>query len=228
MENIEIALFPIPGSVSLPFTRIPLHVFEPRYRKMIRDSIEVKRRVGVAHTQKVISVSKVDLNAPLEKRLSQNHETYQPHPIFSAGFATILETLADGRLMVEIKIDCRYEILEEMQQVPYQIVNCKPYLDDEIDPLTTGSAGPFEGPDQQQLRAQLDEILISIVKNHDPNLTQFLTSSAWTTQSFEEYSFKIFSIVLFAPDVLQKVLELRSSYQRISFLKDILTRQAIQ
>ena len=33
----EVALFPIPDLVAFPGTVIPLHVFEPRYRKMVHD-----------------------------------------------------------------------------------------------------------------------------------------------------------------------------------------------
>ena len=35
----EVALFPIPDLVAFPGTVIPLHVFEPRYRKMVHDCV---------------------------------------------------------------------------------------------------------------------------------------------------------------------------------------------
>ncbi|MSR44586.1 MAG: hypothetical protein EXS15_04405 [Phycisphaerales bacterium] len=34
-----VALFPLPGVVLLPHTAMPLHVFEPRYRQMIRHAV---------------------------------------------------------------------------------------------------------------------------------------------------------------------------------------------
>ena len=34
-----VALFPLPGVVLLPHTALPLHVFEPRYRQMIRHAL---------------------------------------------------------------------------------------------------------------------------------------------------------------------------------------------
>lgn len=227
MNPIEISLFPIPGTVSLPFSKVSLHVFEPRYRKMIKDSIDANRRIGIAHTQKVISESKVDPSAPLEDKLSQNQATYQPYPIFSAGFAKILETLPDGRLMVEINTDCRYEIVEEMQQVPYKIVLCQPFLDESNDIKPEDIKG-LNYVDANTLRLQLDEALLELLKGQDQNLTQYLQSSSWVDQTLEEYSYKIYTIVSFEPDVLQKVLELRSSFERISFLKDILTRPPLQ
>ena len=45
----EVALFPIPDLVAFPGTVIPLHVFEPRYRKMVHDCVESGRKIGVCH-----------------------------------------------------------------------------------------------------------------------------------------------------------------------------------
>jgi Lon protease-like protein len=197
MSSIEISLFPIPGSVSLPFSKTSLHVFEPRYRKMIKDSIEAHRRIGVAHTQKVIAEAK----------------TYSAHPIFSAGFAEIKETLPDGRLMIEITMDSRYQILEEVQQIPYKVVLCEPFNDD-------------NETSDVLLRSELDQTLLSMA-DETQELKTFLNSKEWVEQSFLEYSFKIYSLVGCEPDILQKVLEMKSSIARVQFLKDVLTRDTV-
>ena len=52
----EVALFPIPDLVAFPGTVIPLHVFEPRYRKMVHDCVESGRKIGVCHTVKELSL----------------------------------------------------------------------------------------------------------------------------------------------------------------------------
>lgn len=116
MSEVEISLFPIPGSVALPLSKIPLHVFEPRYRKMILDSIESKRRIGIAHTQKMIGESKAKANRTKEEILNSNQESYLAQTVFSAGFAELIETFPDGRMLVEITTDNRYEIREERQR----------------------------------------------------------------------------------------------------------------
>ncbi len=36
----EVAVFPLAGVVLLPEQRLPLHIFEPRYRAMVRDTLE--------------------------------------------------------------------------------------------------------------------------------------------------------------------------------------------
>src|SRR3954453_4642720 len=40
-------LFPLPNMVFFPSTRVPRHVFEPRYRQMIADALENDQRVGI-------------------------------------------------------------------------------------------------------------------------------------------------------------------------------------
>ncbi|MFQ5449524.1 MAG: LON peptidase substrate-binding domain-containing protein [Nitrospinaceae bacterium] len=43
----QVALFPLPGTVFYPNTHLPLHIFEPRYRKMVTDALEGDRRIGM-------------------------------------------------------------------------------------------------------------------------------------------------------------------------------------
>ena len=50
----QVALFPIPNSVSFPWVPCPLHVFEPRYRQMVRHCIDNSLMIGVCHTEKLV------------------------------------------------------------------------------------------------------------------------------------------------------------------------------
>ena len=208
----EISLFPIPGSVSLPFTNVPLHIFEPRYRKMIHESIEQKRRIGVAHTVRVVKPSTLPFWASQSEQLNSDHEIYEAHPIFSAGFVQIHETLPDGRIIVEIEMDSRYEIVEVIQTEPYQVVRCKIYEDEkEVDAKTT------------ELRKILDANLRSLVTEDTQILNDQLDSVLWKTQTTLQYSFAIFSLVQMPADTSQSILEMRSPEQRIQFLLNALT-----
>jgi len=42
-----IAVFPLPGVVMLPGEVLPLHIFEPRYRAMVRDALKGNRVIGM-------------------------------------------------------------------------------------------------------------------------------------------------------------------------------------
>ncbi|CCQ90525.1 hypothetical protein NITGR_310013 [Nitrospina gracilis 3/211] len=43
----RISLFPLPTSVFYPKTYLPLHIFEPRYRKMVQNSIDNDQWIGM-------------------------------------------------------------------------------------------------------------------------------------------------------------------------------------
>lgn len=224
--EIEVAVFPIPGSVNFPYSRVPLHVFEPRYRKMVHDSIEQRRRIGVAHARKVISPSKVKPDASIEQRLSTNQASYEPHTVFSAGFAELIETLPDGRMLIEIHMDSRYELVEVLQQVPYRVAKCRPYHDRHERASAVGAG--LAQANIIELRRSLDEILLEIASQSAPELQELIRNPRWLKQSDDEYSFKIFSVVGFDPKITQAVLEMRSQCERIQFLIDMLTRPPVQ
>ena len=40
-----VPLFPLPGAVLLPRTRLPLHIFEPRYLQMLDDALRSGERL---------------------------------------------------------------------------------------------------------------------------------------------------------------------------------------
>jgi Lon protease-like protein len=40
-------LFPLPNLVFFPETRLPLHVFEPRYRQLVSDALAREKRFGI-------------------------------------------------------------------------------------------------------------------------------------------------------------------------------------
>src|SRR3954470_3950817 len=44
----RLPMFPLPNVVLLPNTFLPLHIFEPRYRKMTRDMLDGNRLVAMA------------------------------------------------------------------------------------------------------------------------------------------------------------------------------------
>jgi Lon protease-like protein len=43
----RISLFPLPSTVLFPYANLPLHIFEPRYREMVSDSLANKQWIGM-------------------------------------------------------------------------------------------------------------------------------------------------------------------------------------
>lgn len=202
----EVALFPIPNLVAFPGTVVPLHVFEPRYRQLVKDCLEQDRLLGVCHTQKTIRDA--PRNQSPAEMLSTNQATYQPQDVFSAGPCKLIETTPDGRLLAEIHIEQRFVIKQEIQTLPYRIVACE-ILDDE----TEAEAGSDE------LMQQILKALVPMIARQNPEIAVQLRN---TEMPAEEFSFKVFQYLRLEPDVMQSILESRSPRTRLEMIWQII------
>lgn len=57
----KIAIFPLSNFIVFPETTVPLNIFEPRYLKMIDDSMSADRLIGMIQPKKTDDKSKPDL-----------------------------------------------------------------------------------------------------------------------------------------------------------------------
>lgn len=150
-----------------------------------------------------------------ERRIGVTHfiEGKGPENIFSAGFAQLVEKLPDDRLIIQIENDGRYRRVRTIQEEPYLIVECEPYQDQDT---------PDFEETPESLRQELNSMLRNLPVPNVQKLREYLQSVAWTTQSHHDFSFSIFDLVRFDPDTVQKIIELRSPAERMSFLRDAL------
>src|SRR5690606_26778156 len=49
---VQIGLFPLPGFVLFPRTAVPLHIFEPRYVRLVRDSLKANKRLALGQLRR--------------------------------------------------------------------------------------------------------------------------------------------------------------------------------
>ena len=209
---LEVALFPIPNVVAFPGTTVPLHVFEPRYRKLVQDCVATERLLGVCHVTKTIREAPAAHS--IEEALNSNQATYQPQKVFSAGRCAIIEELEDGRILAQIEMRHRLLIEQEVQSLPYRIVNCS-VLDDVEDPANADET--------QQLKKRVHTALVDIVKQQNPAVAEELGDGAWLEKPTTQYSFEIFQILHFDPDIMQHLLEMRSTRERLITTLSILS-----
>ena len=207
-DSVEIALFPIPQSVTFPGTVQSLHVFEPRYRTMIHDAVRDGRMIGVCHTRKEIKAAPD--GQTVEELLASNQATYQPHSVFSAGRCEIVEILADGRIGVNIHCEARYRILSEVQTLPYRIVVAEPLADE------------GEGAQCYDALQEVNELLADLLGNRDPRALAVLRHEQWLAQTPAEFSFKIFQFLSFDADIMQDILETTSPCDRLAQISHVL------
>lgn len=93
-----IPLFPLPGALMLPRTRLPLHIFEPRYLAMLDDTLKTSHRlIGMIQPREVPEGA--------DKRL---------HMIGCAGRLTGFSETEDGRYMVTLSGISRFRIQREV------------------------------------------------------------------------------------------------------------------
>jgi len=113
----RIPLFPLPNVVLFPGMPLPLHVFEPRYRKMVRDAQAGDRTIGM-----------VLLRAGWEPDYGGRPAIY---PIGCAGRLDQCQALADGRFNIVLRGLGRFRIEGEHDGEPYRLASVVA-LDDEL------------------------------------------------------------------------------------------------
>lgn len=93
-----IAIFPLAGALLLPRSRLPLHIFEPRYLQMIEDAIKTDARlIGMVQPNPV-----------------PGREGPGLHTIGCAGRITQFSETEDGRYMITLGGASRFRIVQEV------------------------------------------------------------------------------------------------------------------
>lgn len=215
-HGTQVALFPIPNVVAFPGNNLPLHVFEPRYRKLVHDCVEQQRMVGVCHTVKAISTPAKKQS--VEEMLGSNQTTYKPHQVFSAGHCEILETTDDGRLIANVNMSERLQIIEEVQSLPYRIVTSAPLKDHSLAAAEEEIALKHESELQERIHTQLIKLITAQSTADDRELVNDLQDSTWRNLTAHDYSFRIFQCIRFEADTMQHILELQSTSERLEVL----------
>ncbi len=89
-----IPVFPLPGALLLPRSRLPLHLFEPRYLQMLDDVLKTDNRL-IGMIQPYGAAGKL-------------------HSIGCAGRVTSFSETEDGRYMITMSGASRFRILSEV------------------------------------------------------------------------------------------------------------------
>ncbi|NIP99689.1 MAG: hypothetical protein GWM98_04010 [Nitrospinaceae bacterium] len=101
-----VSLFPLPSSVFYPGTVLPLHIFEPRYRRMVGDSLDSGQWIGM-----------VLLAEGWEQDYYGSPETL---PVGCAGRIDQWVKHDDGKYDIVLRGQSRFRILREVGDAPYR------------------------------------------------------------------------------------------------------------
>jgi Lon protease-like protein len=114
----RLPMFPLPDVVLLPNTFLPLHIFEPRYRKMTRDMLEGNRLVAMAFQLEVEDPARADGPPAVAK-------------VAGVGEVVMVQDLPDGRFNLVLRGRARVRIQRELPtDEPYRLIQAVEIPDD--------------------------------------------------------------------------------------------------
>lgn len=124
--TMRISIFPLPGAILFPGLQIPLHIFEPRYRSLVKDALARDRLIGM------IQPHRAEEGAPL----------YQ---IGCLGKIGEVEALDDGRFNLVLEGEARFKIIRELDSAtPFRQIEGELLNDEEYPALSPVERAGFE------------------------------------------------------------------------------------
>ncbi|HUJ79102.1 MAG TPA: LON peptidase substrate-binding domain-containing protein [Nitrospiria bacterium] len=141
--TLNIPLFPLPNVVFFPKTFLPLHIFEPRYRAMVKDASEGDRLIGMVL---------------LKEGWEPDYEGAPAvHRTGCAGKIIALESLPDGRYNLMLHGLCRFAIESESHVKLYREAQVRRPLESDWSRVS----GEVLEALLQEVRAMIDRPTIS-------------------------------------------------------------------
>jgi uncharacterized protein len=184
-DALEIPVFPLPDVVFFPETLLPLHVFEPRYRRMVADCLAGDGRLAVAM---------------LRPGWERDYHGRPPiFPVAGAGEIIQAEALADGRYNILLDGRSRIRIEAELPgDMPYRRARARRLVEPAADP-----AAPDLRERLLTLRAAYAKLLDALGQGH-PDVVGRLTVAGARPGAVVD---RIVSAVVPDAAVRQRILE---------------------
>ena len=92
---VRVPLFPLAGAILFPRSQLPLHIFEPRYRDMVRDALDGGGRIGMIQP------------------VSTDEDNPRLYRVGCIGEIVGVEELEDGRFNIVLHGSNRFRLLAE-------------------------------------------------------------------------------------------------------------------
>lgn len=196
-------MFPL-GSVLLPGVVLPLHVFEPRYRALVRDCLAGDRSFGVVLIERGSEVGGGDVRTDVGT-LAQIAEVRE---------------LADGRFLLAAVGTARVRVVRWLDDDPYPRAQLDEWPDDDLDRATSASSELFAGFDDTVARFR--RVLGLRAELNEP-------APPATTQVADDPvlgSYQISALAPFGPADQQRLLAVPGAAERLALLDTLLDDEA--
>ena len=123
---MRISIFPLPGAILFPGLQLPLHIFEPRYRALVKDALARDRRIGMIQPQRP------DEGAPL-------------YSVGCLGKIGEVEALEDGRFNLVLEGEARFRMLRELDAAtPFRQIEAELLAEEDYPALSPVERAGFE------------------------------------------------------------------------------------
>ena len=197
-DLIELPLFPLNSVVLFPGMKLPLHIFEERYKAMIGACSEHDAPFGVL----------------LIKEGQEVGDPAHPFQIGTTARITEVQELEDGRMNISTLGERRFEVVEIIQQVPH-LVGMIRYLNEEPAEVSNVLI--------EEVRKEFSQFL-----RHQATIAGGWNSQIEVTanpsQLFSDVIFSLSANVELPGELRQKMLESSTNQQRLEQLLPVLSR----
>ena len=193
-------MFPL-GTVLLPFAHLPLHIFEPRYRALVRDCLAGDGQFGVV-------------------LIERGHEVGGGDVRFAVGtIARIVQTaeLPDGRWLLDAVGTERIRVAEWLPDDPYPLAMVETIADE------PPGGDPDADPEGQERRAAVERLLRQVLALQvelgfpAPSAVRNLDENPFVA------GFEAAGLSPIGPMDAQKLLEAPTAVARLRLLETLLT-----
>ena len=123
---MRISIFPLPGVILFPGMQVPLHIFEPRYRALVKDALARDRRIGMIQPR-------------------QASEGARLYTVGCLGKIADVEALDDGRFNLVLEGESRFRLIRELDATtPFRQIEGELIADEDFPALSPIERAGFE------------------------------------------------------------------------------------
>ena len=189
---IVVPLFPLPNAVLFPGVPLPLHIFEPRYRDMVRDAERSEERL----------IGMVLLRGNWRKEYYGSPEIY---PVGCAGRMVNVEALPDGRYNILLHGVREFAIVSERRDRPFReaVVQWRPAPQSGLPP---------------ELRTRMHALMHRFLEDREPKLVRLLNDGSLSDELLTNF---LCYALEFSPVEKQGLLEAADLGERAARLCDV-------
>jgi Lon protease-like protein len=189
----ELSIFPLPNVTLFPGALLPLHVFEPRYREMLRDALERRKILAIAR---------------LKPGFEQDYEGRPP--VFEACGAGVIESWSerdDGRFDIALRGVARLRIIQELPPVrAFRQVRAERIVEPAADPALVAA---------WQVKLGL---LWERLSPHLPEQVRDLKALTRGSEDVSGYADRLAAAMVADPDACQQLLAEADPAERLRLL----------